>query len=606
MIRKADINKYLSNLSIRHVLFFSISTLLVTVMMINVMISTALTRRQIRENTYSNITAIIEQSKNNMDFRIYDLYSNFIKLENSAAMTLLQLHFIKTESISQKHIIEVKTVIDNMFYNNYEAFDSIYLNINEQALYKSTKLFNSMVFNYEDWFNKYGISNIHSENYRWEIRNSSPIFEYDLEDDNSLTLFKLIGNQNSHNQGILLFNIKSTYFQSSLNDLTISPHAYAFLLDSSNIFIPSEPLEEYAYDNDVLNYLRNTAKTRGSFDFKRYGQSKMSVIYDTLETTGWKIVYIFPEEDLFTTYNQIRYYNYLSIFILIVFSIVVAHLAFRLITTPILTLTSKMESLDIEKPESNYIEQQGFKEIRILENGIRCLLVRIRGLIKDIEYEKEQEKKLELDILQYQINPHFLYNTLYSITQLIEMNETEIAKNTSLALAEFYRIGLSKGNTIISIKEELKHIERYFQIQQEKYADRMRYFIEVSSTFLKYQIVKLTLQPIVENAIYHGIQPTRSSCTIRITATEVDEENIMIQVSDNGMGIDPNRLDRIKTELEITDNTVIHTTFGLRNVHQRIKGYFGKQYGMTIESTLKKGTTVTIVIPKKLISEEVN
>ena len=234
-------------------------------------------------------------------------------------------------------------------------------------------------------------------------------------------------------------------------------------------------------------------------------------------------------------------------------------------------------------------------EIAVLAQGFNNMADNIQSLVDKVKEDERKMRQLDLRLLQEQINPHFLYNTLDTIVWLIEGNESDQAVNMVVTLSNFFRLVLSKGKEFISIKEEEQHISSYLKIQKMRYHDIMEYDIQIDKVLYDYQILKLTLQPLVENALYHGIKYKRAKGYIHITG-EKDGNVIHLAVRDNGIGMDQDELDQILEEFEHSGKTH-EKGFGLANVNERIRMYFGTEYGMTIQSKKGKGTLVEISIP---------
>lgn len=219
----------------------------------------------------------------------------------------------------------------------------------------------------------------------------------------------------------------------------------------------------------------------------------------------------------------------------------------------------------------------------------------MQSLIDKVKEDERKMRKADLRLLQEQIQPHFLYNTLDTIVWLIEFNEPDEAVTMVVTLSDFFREILSKGKEFISIKEEEKHISSYLQIQEMRYRDILEYDIQLDQVIYKYQILKLTLQPVVENALYHGIKYKRAKGCIHIHG-EKEGDIIRLTVRDDGVGMDEEELAQLRQQIEKPCQET-EKGFGLANVNERIHMYFGYEYGMKIESEKGKGTTVEIVIP---------
>ena len=219
----------------------------------------------------------------------------------------------------------------------------------------------------------------------------------------------------------------------------------------------------------------------------------------------------------------------------------------------------------------------------------------MQSLIDKVKEDERKMRKADLRLLQEQIQPHFLYNTLDTIVWLIESNEPDEAVPMVVTLSDFFREILSKGKEFISIKEEEKHISSYLQIQEMRYRDILEYDIQLDQVIYKYQILKLTLQPVVENALYHGIKYKRAKGCIHIHG-EKEGDIIRLTVRDDGVGMDEEELEQLRQQIEKPCQET-EKGFGLANVNERIHMYFGPEYGMKIQSQKGKGTTVEIVIP---------
>ncbi len=223
----------------------------------------------------------------------------------------------------------------------------------------------------------------------------------------------------------------------------------------------------------------------------------------------------------------------------------------------------------------------------------------ITGPIEE-QVTKEQKKlrMAEFELLQAQINPHFLYNTLDAIVWSAEAGNQRQVVDMVGSLSEFFKTSLNRGKEVVSIKDELQHVRSYLEIQKIRYQDILDYEIDVPAELFDYQIPKITIQPIVENALYHGIKNKRCGGKISIKAWEV-EKDMIIEVSDNGIGMDENRLNEVKNELSGNESKSA-TIYGMYNVNERIRLSYGDKYGISINSTFGEGTEVYILLPKIL------
>lgn len=238
-------------------------------------------------------------------------------------------------------------------------------------------------------------------------------------------------------------------------------------------------------------------------------------------------------------------------------------------------------------------------EITEMGMSFNIMVQQINHLLESKVAEQKNLKKAELRTLQAQITPHFLYNTFDTIIWLTEAGRNEQAIEIVRALSDFFRIGLSKGKDWITIREEVKHTQSYLTIQQIRYHDILDFEIDVDEEIMDYTILKLTLQPLVENALYHGIKGSRQGGVITVCGKRQDDKTLLLEVRDNGIGFTARRLAEIQADMEneTTEIAIKESGFGLENVHRRNRLYYGKDFGLQIESRYRHGTRVMLTIP---------
>jgi len=241
-------------------------------------------------------------------------------------------------------------------------------------------------------------------------------------------------------------------------------------------------------------------------------------------------------------------------------------------------------------------------ELSTLSDSFNDMASKLEQQVRSIRLEQENLRHMEAKLLQTQINPHFLYNTLDTIVWLIEGDKNREAIDIVVALSDFFRIVVSKGRDFITIREEEIHVKSYLQIQQSRYKDILDYEIHIPEELYGYQILKMTLQPLIENSIYHGIKMLRARGKITVTG-EIMGEVICFHVIDNGIGMDEEELNALRKEIE-QPGSEQSTGFGLANVNKRIKLNYGNMYGLDIQSKKGEGTDIIIKIPAKLVEKE--
>lgn len=264
----------------------------------------------------------------------------------------------------------------------------------------------------------------------------------------------------------------------------------------------------------------------------------------------------------------------------------------RSITRPIVQLCGRVE--DVAKGDLTArqpIQSQAY-EIHTLSQGMEQMIGRLSQQMQEVQLKQQSLRRTELALLQAQINPHFLYNTMDTIIWLIEAEKTQDAVEMVSNLSAFFRHSLSKGEDVIPLEEEERHVRSYLQIQRARYKDIMEYSVDIDPKIRGALLPKLTLQPLVENALYHGIKLKRGLGHIRITGW-TEAGHVFLQVADNGVGMTQERLAHLRRAMETEERV----GFGVSAVNQRLKLMFGREYGLTIDSREGIGTTVTIRIP---------
>jgi len=403
--------------------------------------------------------------------------------------------------------------------------------------------------------------------------------------------------------GFITIDLDSSVVQEFSETNRIGRTGYFFVADKNGkpIFMP----EPQAAGVGWLPPLTDVARfggTRGQLVDNSLG-IPVFVIYTISSQTGWYIVGQVPLAEITRDAVQIRNLIFASAILSVVVAITLYFYLTNRMTRPIQILKNKMRLA-----ASGYLEAKaqigGTDEIADLGRSFNTMLEQIKQLLDRSIEEQKQIQLAELRTLQAQINPHFLYNTLDSIVWMAEARKHDQVIRLVQALSQFFRISLSKGKDVISIGEEIDHIRNYLIIQQMRYRDILSYDIRVDPGILHCQVLKMTLQPLVENALYHGIKNKRRKGLIEVRGWRDGQGGILLKVSDNGIGMTPDRLDEIRRSLsggieprsDSPDETR-HQGFGLRNVHQRIRLYYGEPYGLHIESAYMEGTEVTLRIP---------
>ena len=400
--------------------------------------------------------------------------------------------------------------------------------------------------------------------------------------------------------GVLLVDMSFSGIEQICKEVSLSNgQGYLYLIDGSGEII-YHPRQQLIYAGlQEENNLTAAAYSDGTHT-ERFQSQRRQVTVKTVGYTGWKLVGVVPVETLRDNYSQLLLF---AMFVVIFSIFLLVFVNLRLsewITAPMKKLELAVRELE-KGAESVDFDVDGPYEVEHLSRSVQSMVSTMRHLMEDILRQEEEKRRSELDVLQSQINPHFLYNTLDSVVWMTENGRTQEAVAMLTALARFFRISLSKGSSIIPIGDELEHARNYLAIQKMRYKNKFFADISVEQGVERLYTVKLIIQPILENAIYHGMEYADGDGEIHIRAFR-EGENMVIEVEDNGPGMPEQVMERVMEQLlkpgiSVSAARPGGSGIGLRNVHQRIQLTFGPAYGLTIRSEPDRGTVVRICLP---------
>lgn len=414
----------------------------------------------------------------------------------------------------------------------------------------------------------------------------------------SSRVVELTENRDSQ-MGVLLVDMDFSSISRMMNQINEVGNGQYYYLCNSDGDIIYHPRQIQISDGiSRENSIKAASYKDGVYD-ETFEGTQRKVIVNTISYTGWKLVGVIPYSIFTHEMLNIRYFIAMVILLMAMMLTIINRVVAERISRPIRKLNHSVMEYEAGKKPEIYIG--GSWEIRHLGYSIQSSYEKSEKLMQEIVWEQNERRKSELDALQSQINPHFLYNALDSITWMIEGERNDEAAFMISQLAKLFRISLSKGHTIISVKDELQHAQSYMNIQRVRYKDAFSVTFDVEPELEKYCAVKLTLQPILENAINYGVDPMDDCGEIRICVRK-EGELLVLSVEDNGIGMSEEEV-----ELLLTDNNRVPkhgSGVGLINIHNRLQILFGKEYGLVIESEPDEGTRVSIQIPAILYTEE--
>ncbi len=395
--------------------------------------------------------------------------------------------------------------------------------------------------------------------------------------------------------GVLLVDMSFSGIEQICKDVELaSSDGYLYLIDGDGEII-YHPRQQLIYAGLLEENNRTAAGYEDGSHAETFGGAKRQVTVKTVGYTGWKLVGVVPADNIWDNYGQLLlFFLFVVLFSIFLLVFVNLHLSER-ISVPIKTLERAVKELEAGREEVD-IDVSGPYEIERLGHSIRSMVSTMRHLMDDIIEQEAQKRRSELDVLQSQINPHFLYNTLDSVVWMTENGRTDEAILMVTSLARFFRISLSRGSNIIPIADELEHARHYLTIQKMRYKNKFSAVIAAEDGVEGLYTIKLIVQPILENAIYHGMAYADGDGEITVRARR-DGEDVVIEVADNGPGMPEEMVERLLDQSYAAAPGTKGSGIGLRNVHQRIRLTFGEEYGLAIHSEPDAGTTVCIRLP---------
>nr|WP_246311002.1 sensor histidine kinase [Paenibacillus xylanilyticus] len=397
--------------------------------------------------------------------------------------------------------------------------------------------------------------------------------------------------------GVIMIDLKLRTVSQAARDVTLGKSGYVMVTDAEgrSVYMPDNPLVEQ------IPSAWFQSGDSGTFNGEVQGK-ELLFMYQSSAFTGWRTVGVFPARETIAEVRQIQFYVVSFVFVVCLFGLSASLRFSSSIAQPIFRLMSYMRRAETGNLRSGRWSDRA-DEIGMLGRSFNRMLAQIRQLMSLNELRERQKREAEMRSLQEHIKPHFLYNTLDTIHWMARKKGVDDVSEMVGALSRLFRIGLSKGNDYIPLHSEIEHISSYLQIQQTRYRDRLQCELIIPEELRELFVLKLLLQPIVENAIYHGIKARRGPGTIRIEA-KIADGKLSLTVQDNGAGMSSERLREMigllhapLESMETQEAGQGGKSYGMLNVQARLQLSFGEEYGIRLDSKEGEGTCVTIIQP---------
>lgn len=534
------------------------------------LVSLILMRGVLRENSTENINSYLYQATASLDgeIKIYDNLSSYISFNQSISQ-VLNYDYESVYNMYDQFVTVMDPLLSSLMYFHDEV-NRVTIYIDKDVVKHGTTLAPMSEISDKEWCEEALSDN---DNHWYVDMDKKQVFSV-----SRLVLLNRLGID-----GVLFINVDydkafEAFSQTILNDYGL------FITDKNGNLI----YELSQYDQSNKDY----ALTFDEFkEVVADHSDKYKIITQDSAATGWKIWFYKPDSFMISSTTPIIWIGTISIIVCVAAAVVCTTATSRFVTRRIVKIQKCMKEVENGNLNVN-VPVDGNDEISDLTRGFDAMVLRLDMLINEVYDSRLKEKEYEMKALQAQINPHFLYNTLSLINwKAIEADAVDISKIT-LALSSFYRTSLNKGKNVMSIKDEIDNMRSYLTIQQMMHDGDFDAVIDIEDGILQYNTLNLILQPLIENAIDHGIDlNTGVRGVITITGRGTEDE-IILTVEDNGVGMTKEQADKIITK----DSK----GYGVRNVNERIKLYYGEQYELKIESEIGKGTKVIVHFPKRL------
>lgn len=580
--------------SVRSALFAAISVMVLCAVVIVVAISLRFTRTSVFDNAVVYTRTIVRQTNQNIDSYI-DYMDNIVTMVSGSRDTQSFLYDKDEETLQvsecrQRLVEQFRTILKsrsdirnigliqkdgNRLFNNGGQQKNAYLDLDTQAWYKNAITSNRSVLT--------------SSHVQHVIRGERP---WVITVSRGVRNFTGSGNR----EGVVFIDLNYSAISELCDQNSIGSKGYVFLLDQDGnvVYHPQQQQLYNELQTENIDLVMNTDKETlmdGSGD-----NAKIYTISRS-EKTGWTVVGCTNVAELLKDSKKARSIYVLVAAILVIAALVLSNLISRNITRPLQQLRDSMARVQEGDFGAAEVEVTSRNEVGSLTRSFNVMTSRIQELMKQNIYEQQQKRKSELKALQSQINPHFLYNTLDSIIWMAEGKKNEEVVVMTASLARLLRQSISNEEEQVPIGQEVEYARSYLTIQKMRYKDKLEFQIQVDAQIMGVPIIKLVLQPLIENAIYHGLKYKEGKGLLIVRGYR-EGENAVIQIRDNGAGMDEQTLAHIfeKHKVNYRSNGV-----GVYNVQKRLQLYYGMDYGITYSSRQGEGTTASIVIPMNVI-----
>lgn len=391
--------------------------------------------------------------------------------------------------------------------------------------------------------------------------------------------------------GIIVIDVDIRLFEGIIQPLNSVTHGDTVIVDENGKIVYNSDPDRLGGNLTGNALLAGAVNSRGSFRLNIDGEPHIAV-YSVSESTGWKTLVTIPLQELLGPIKQSRNAMMVMTLSILGFALVVAMFISYALTKPLKRTVQLMKQVQRGKLDVR-VNVKHNDEIGMLGSHFNRMLGRVQDLLQEVYETEKSKQKADMLALQNQINPHFIYNTLESIRMLAELNDDDRVAELTYLLGQLLRYSITRSDEISTVQRELEHVENYLQLLQIRFPDKISYRFIVPESYYQLPIIKLVFQPIVENAVFHGLEKQAGAGMISITAWN-ERDDVLFAVYDDGVGMSAERLAGLNESLN--DGKTDKFGIGLRNVNERIRLHYGESSSLDVTSMPGEGTTVTLRI----------
>ena len=553
-------------LSLSSVMTYAVVCLVFVACVIGVTVFARMYRNSVEQNAITNSNQVVTQVEN--------MISNYID-DMSGIMEMVQLNMNAENEVRNdffQNLLNIRKDVEAITVHSgdggmiacWSKGNTLKEHIRNNQSY--TKLENDDLF-----ISAPHVQNIFKEYYPWVVTFSQRI----KSDDDAYAQVSM--------------DIRFANIASYVDTVGIGTHGYCYIADKDGniVYHPQQQLIYAGLKEEQIDNIRN---------YKDGTHTENGVIYTihSLDNCDWRIIGVSYVDELIESKvaKMIRVVIFVAVMVIIA-TVLIGSILAKLFSKPAKQLADAMRKFVKEAESFEFHPVKGTEEIEALSDSFGQMVLQIQELMDKVRNEEITLRKTELSALQAQINPHFLYNTLDSVAWMCEVGRTEEAIEMVNSLARLFRISISKGHELITVDQELQHAECYLKIQKFRYKNQFNYSFKVDESLTGYLCNKITLQPLIENSLVHGLDMSEEG-EIIIEVYE-DGDDIVMSVSDNGVGMTKEQCEEI-----LRNDVKGKSGIGIKNVNDRVKIYFGEKYGVSIKSELDAGTRMELHMPKIL------